>query len=66
MIWDSVTEVGFGYAMGPGTISGREGTLIYIVAKYSPTPNIPGQFLKNVKKPVEKVKASQWYRYILI
>lgn len=42
MIWNGVKEVGFGYAYGPGTISGHEGTLIYVVAKYSPTPNIVG------------------------
>ena len=51
MIWNGVKEVGFGYAYGPGTINGHEGTLIYIVAKYSPTPNIVGEFTKNIKEP---------------
>ena len=51
MIWAGVKEVGFGYALGPGKISGREGTLIYVVAKYSPTPNIVGKFMDNIKPP---------------
>ena len=53
MLWKGVTRVGFGYAYGPGTIGGREGTLIYIVAKYSPTPNKIGQFIENVKPPID-------------
>ena len=53
MIWRGVKEVGFGYAYGPGEINGKEGTLIYIVAKYSPTPNVMGQFRENVLPPLE-------------
>ena len=44
MVWKNVKKVGFGYAYGPGKIGGRSGTLIYIVAKYSPTPNVRGKF----------------------
>lgn len=51
MIWKGVKEVGFGYAYGPGTISGHNGTLIYIVAKYSPTPNVVGEFTNNIGQP---------------
>lgn len=54
MIWNKVDQVGFGYAYGPGTINGREGYLIYIVANYYPTPNLMGQFKKNVFAPIEQ------------
>ena len=51
MIWAGVENVGFGYAYGPGSINGQDGTLIYIVAKYSPTPNIVDQFIQNIGVP---------------
>ena len=54
MVWAGVKEVGFGYALGPGKISGREGTLIYVVAKYSPTPNTIGKFTENIRPPRDR------------
>jgi hypothetical protein len=51
MIWKGAKSVGFGYAYGSGAINGHDGTLIYIVAKYKPTPNIIGKFLQNIHAP---------------
>lgn len=45
MIWRGVRSVGFGYAAGPGPNNRQT---IYVVAHYYPTPNIAGQFTKNV------------------
>jgi glioma pathogenesis-related protein 2 len=47
MIWKSVTSVGFGYAI----VAEKNGYAIYVVANYSPTPNVSGQYLNNVPPP---------------
>lgn len=44
MIWKSVTSVGFGYKVVPE----KGGYAIYVVANYSPTPNIRKQYAANV------------------
>ena len=43
--------MGIGYAYGSGKVNGKEGTFIYVVAKYLPTPNIKNQFLSNIEQP---------------
>jgi hypothetical protein len=42
MVWDDVTEVGFGYACGSEMQQGYDGFACYVVANYSPTPNVLG------------------------
>lgn len=48
LIWKSVTSVGFGYTV----VAEKEGYAIYVVANYSPTPNVLGQYATNVPKPL--------------
>lgn len=48
MIWKSVTSVGFGYKIVPE----KNGFAIYVVANYSPTPNVRGQYAANVPKKI--------------
>ena len=47
MVWKGVKEVGFGYAYGEGTIGGKKGTVMYVVGKYWPAPNL-GSFKDNI------------------
>lgn len=46
LIWKSVTSVGFGYTV----VAEKGGYAIYVVANYSPTPNVQGQYETNVPK----------------
>lgn len=48
MIWKSVTSVGFGYKV----VAEKGGYAIYVVANYSPTPNMQGQYAANVPKKI--------------
>lgn len=48
MIWKGVTSVGFGFA----SVAENNGFAVYVVANYSPTPNIVGQYPQNVPKPI--------------
>lgn len=47
-IWKSVKKVGFGYFGKYVTYKGKKWFQLYVVANYSPTPNVRGQYLKNV------------------
>lgn len=47
MIWKSVSTVGFGYASVPE----KNGIAVYVVANYSPTPNVIGDYQQNVLRP---------------
>ena len=53
-IWKGVTSVGYGYAVGPKTIGSSKGYVIYVVANFSPVPNVRGQYVANVPKLLSK------------
>ena len=47
MVWKASTKVGFGFAK----VSDSSGQSFYVVANYSPTPNVVGQYQENVNTP---------------
>ena len=47
MVWKATTSVGFGFAK----VQEDGGYAIYVVANYSPTPNVVGQYAANVVTP---------------
>ena len=50
MVWDDVTQVGFGFACGSEAASGNAGYACYVVANYHPTPNIVGQYTSHIHR----------------
>jgi uncharacterized protein YkwD len=50
-IWKTVKKVGFGFFGKYVSYMGKSWLQLYVVANYSPTPNVMGQYLQNVLKP---------------
>jgi len=57
-----VKSVGFGFYGGKDQYYGMEGTSIYIVANFYPTPNIEGKFIENV--PI--IISQSWYAKFIL
>ena len=52
MVWDDVSQVGFGFACGDETLDQYPeypGKSCYVVANYLSVPNIMGQYTNHVK-----------------
>ena len=52
MVWDDVTQVGFGFACGSEAASGNAGYACYVVANYFTTPNIIGTYTSHVHRRI--------------